>query len=194
MAAMTLAALGLGKGIMDLTSANSQAEAQKLQGDYAKSRFDTNARLAEMQGEDAIRRGDKEADQRIRQVSQVKGSQRVALAAQGIDIDSGSAAQVQGDTAKQGAEDVATIRGNAWREAWGYRAQAQDMRGQGEMAFRGSRVEASNTLLTGGLKAAGNIIDGASGLSFKSSSRGTSAAQNHTGLYSKPRRSGWQEN
>lgn len=130
-----------------------QSNAQSAQGNYQKTLYDTNARLATLQGEDAIIRGDKSANQLKTQGKQLIGSQRAALAAQGIDIGSGSALDVQTDTAALIAEDAMTIKNNAWREAWGYKVAANDATNRGNLVKLASDNESRNTLLTGGLKA-----------------------------------------
>jgi hypothetical protein len=157
MAAMTMAALAVGQGVMELSSAYSQSEAKKLQGKYQKELFDHNSRMAGLQAEDALRRGDREANQQRKKARQVQGSQRAALAAQGIDVDLGSAAEIQDETIVQGERDAQTVRNNAWREAWGYRAQAEDAASRGLMGDAIAQSDARNTLITGGMNAAGSF-------------------------------------
>ena len=50
-------------------------------------------------------------------------AQRTGYAASGVDINSGTAAQVQRNTQAQGDMDLMTLRANAAREAWGYQVQ-----------------------------------------------------------------------
>lgn len=143
-----------------VASGYSQASAQRAEGDYQKSIFDINARFAEAQAKDAIKRGDKEAIELTKRAKRLIGSQRVSLAAQGIDIESGTALQIQEDTAELSEADAMTIRNNAWKEAWGYRVQAFDFRNRGEFAKMSSRNRARNTLLTSGIQAAGTYQQG----------------------------------
>lgn len=137
-----------------LYTSYSQSEALKMQGEFQRQQADFNARIAETQAEDAIRRGDIEASRYRTQVQRTAGAQRVGLAAQGIDIASGTAADIQEETQIIGQQDIMTIRNNAWREAWGYRMEAQNQRASGAMASRARQFEARNTLLTGGIQAA----------------------------------------
>src|SRR5690242_19657087 len=51
------------------------------------------------------------------------GSQRAGLAANGVDINSGSAVDVQSTTAATGEADALTIRNNAARQAYGQQVQ-----------------------------------------------------------------------
>lgn len=158
---------------LSLAGGISQANAERSLGDYQQSIFNINARFSELQGEDAIRRGDKEATKIKRQAKQLIGKQRATLAAQGIELDEGTALAIQEDTAELGAADAMTVRNNAWREAWGYRAQALDLRSQGRLAKLGSRNRAANSLLSGGLGALDKLRQGGSlGGGSKSGSAG----------------------
>lgn len=136
-----------------LASGYSQASAIKAEGNYQKSIFDINARFSDAQAKDAINRGEKDVVKLRTQAKKLIGSQRAALAAQGIDIEDGSALDVQEDTADQAEGDVITLRNNAWKEAWGYRVQAFDYRNRGEFAKLSASNRARNTLLTSGIQA-----------------------------------------
>lgn len=137
-----------------LMSAYAQSESLKAQGDYQRQIGEVNARFGEMQAQDALKRGDEAASAHKQKVNQMVGSQRAAMASQGIALDSGSALDIQQETATMGAADALTIKNNAWREAWGYRVQASNSRFQGQFAQMGAQNDARNTLLTGGLNAA----------------------------------------
>lgn len=149
--AFMMASQGM-QGVSSFGGAYAQSQALKTQGDFEKQQYDTNVRLAQMQADDAIARGDKSAQLLQRQTKGQIGSERADMAAQGIDIDSGSAAEIQKDTAEMSKIDETTIRNNAWREAWGYKVQANDTAAKGEMAQIGANNAANNTMLTGGMK------------------------------------------
>lgn len=146
-------------GIASLFGASSQADAMKSQGEYQKTVADFNAQLSELQAQDAIDRGGKEAQQVKMQAKQMIGSQRAVMAANGVSVDTGSAAEVQADTQKMATQDAITIRNNAAREAWGYKTQALNYTTQGNMAKNAGAVNAGNTLLTGGLGAVSNFAN-----------------------------------
>lgn len=118
-------------------------------GDYNKEIADYNAKVAELQAADALDRG-AEAEGRHRvNVRGLIGAQRAALAAQGVDVASGSALEVQLDTAGRGEVDALRIRSNAAREAWGYEVQATDSRMRGELAQMEAKSRATSTILGG---------------------------------------------
>lgn len=147
--------------ISQVGGAYLQSKAQKTQGQYQKAMYDQNAKLADLSADDALRRGDKEVISLKKQGKQIIGAQRAALAAQGIEVDSGSALDVQVDTAYQVELDAMKIKNNAWREAWGYKTEALNARTQGTFAALGAKNAATNTLITGGLGAATSVASNA---------------------------------
>lgn len=153
-AAPTTGTAGMGEmgaafGALSLVSTLFGASSQQQAGKANKALMDRNAEIATFQADDAINRGRVAAKRRLSQVGQTIGAQRVALAAQGVDINSGTAADIQASTAKIGAIDAQTIRNNAAREAWGYKVNAQDLTLRGRLAEREGDNAAASTLLTG---------------------------------------------
>jgi len=156
-----VAASGVAGGISQFGNAYVQAQAAKTQGAYQRQQYEFNARMANLQAEDSIRRGDKEAKAHKKKVKGLIGSQRAAMAAQGIEVNADSALDIQADTAAQGAADALQIKNNAWREAWGYRVAAASNQGQGAFAYMAARHQAKNTLVTGGIQAANSFTSSA---------------------------------
>jgi hypothetical protein len=140
-----------GSAIASIGQTISQSLSQRALADAQKTSFETNKRIAELQATDAIKRGDREATLFAKKVKRVIGTQRAGLAAQGVEVDTGTALDLQLDTAEVGAIDTETIRHNAFREAWGYRVQAEDYGARGAYASMAGKAEARNTLITGGL-------------------------------------------
>ncbi len=148
--------MGVTAALMAVQAGSSyqQASAYESEGNYQKSIANINARFSKLNAQDAIKRGGKEAEQLKKQAKQLIGTQRVNLAAQGIDVESGSALDVQTDTAELAEIDAMTIRNNAWKEAWGYRVQAMNETFSGKYAQLSAQNKSRNTLLAGGLQAA----------------------------------------
>lgn len=113
-----------------------------------------NAQLADIAAQDAIQRGNMEADKSLARTRQQVGDQRAALAAQGVLVDSGTGADITNQTESLGALDAMTIKNNAAREAFGFRQQADNARIGGKFAALRGQNEAYSTLLTGGARAA----------------------------------------
>lgn len=156
--ALMMGASMVGQGVSSLFTSSAQSSAIEAQGEYQKQMFQMNSRLAEMQADDAIRRGDRAAYLYKKDVKRTIGNQRAALAAQGIEVNDGSALEVQMDTASQGEIDALTIKNNAYREAWGYKMEALTASSRGEYASISSKFDSSMTMLGGISGAAGSFL------------------------------------
>jgi hypothetical protein len=133
-----------------------QSVSQSQQSGYQAAVARNNQRIAEQQAQDALRRGDIAEDQQRQKTGLLIGTQRARLAGQGTALDEGSPLDIQGDTAAAGAQDALTIRSNAEREAWGYRAQAANYAAQARLAeSRAGWLGTGESLLAG----AGSVAD-----------------------------------
>lgn len=151
---VTAGILGGASMIMGVSQAYGQSKSLKIQGEYEKSLGQQNARFADLSATDALKRGETDAADAAGETERLIGSQRVALAANGIDPnDKGTASLLQQDAAAAGAREVLTIKNNAWREAWGYRVEALNATSKGEMANMYARQQAKDTLISGGIRA-----------------------------------------
>lgn len=130
-------------------SAMGAYQQSKVAGEVAAR----NAKLAELQAEDALRRGEREAAELRRRVAATKSAQRVSLAAKGLDLTYGTAADLQDQTDFFGESDVATVRTNARKEAFARRSQSANF--QAEALSQRPWLAAGSTLLTG----AGQVAD-----------------------------------
>lgn len=141
-------ALAAGSSVMSAAGMYQQGQVQKQVAA-------NNAVMSEYAAQDAQRRGEEEAAAIQRKAAGLKGTQRAMLAARGIDLGTGTAAEILDQTDFFGETDAATARGNAARDAWAYRAQGQDMRAQGRFAARNANTQAFSTLLG----TAGSVAD-----------------------------------
>lgn len=146
-------AIGAVSAFSQIRNSQNEAEGIRMKTEFEARQLDLNRDLAAFQAEDAIRRGDKEAVAKQKQTKQLIGAQKVALAASGVEIDSGSALDIMEDTAAIGASDVMTIKNNAWREAWGYKVQANNLKGQSEFSRIAGANASRNTLAAGNMNA-----------------------------------------
>jgi hypothetical protein len=159
MAGISTAALAILAGTSTVSSLYSQhqaAKGAKAMGEYEGKILETNARYADEQAEDALARGKEEEDRHKAAVRMLIGSQRTAIAAQGIELGSGSALDLQLEAEGLGALDALTIRNNARRESFGYKVQATDYRNRASLSrmgaigqARGIQNQQVTTLLTG---------------------------------------------
>ncbi|MBJ9142283.1 hypothetical protein [Citrobacter koseri] len=132
-----------------------QAYNQRQQGKYAKAVAEQNADIAESQAQDAINRGNIEADQRRREMRQRAGTAAATMGATGAELSSGTALDIFGDNAQFGTLDALTTVNNAQREAYGYQVQGMNAIAQGNAAQSQARAAVTQTLLTAPLKAYG---------------------------------------
>lgn len=129
---------------------------QSRQYSYQAKIAQQNAALDRKAAEDARARGAIEEARQYRKNAQLLGAQRAALAANGLEVDFGSAADLQTDTKTIGWEDAQTIRENAIRESKGYEISASNNVGKaasakaaGSAAMIGSIFDAGSTILSG---------------------------------------------
>lgn len=154
-AMMVASILGVGG---DALAASTTAGAQAAQGKSAQEAAEFNARMLEARATDAIERGEFQAARvRVASKGAVSG-QRASYAAQGVQVDTGSAADVSADTIDQAEQDIHQTKINAWRESWGLKTQAEGERQQGAYARMAGEQGAANTMLVGGLRVLGGGV------------------------------------
>ena len=134
--------MAVGAGYSAYSSMKAGSEQQKM--------FVRNAAFAEFQADDALARGAINEQRQRQTTKQVIGSQRVSFAAQNVDVNQGSALDVQADAAYLGELDALTIRNNAAKEAFGYRTGAGDYLQQGQYAWQTGQMQGINTILGAG--------------------------------------------
>lgn len=140
----TLSLLGqVGSGVMSFVSAQNQASAMEQ---VARN----NQKMAEYQAQDAQRRGEEEAQAAQRRARGLLGTQRSMMAARGLDLTSGTPAELQMQTEMFGEQDVATSRLNAAREAWAVRADAANQSANARIQARAMRMSGAGSLLGAG--------------------------------------------
>jgi hypothetical protein len=123
--------------------AKSQQSGLRFQADIA----DVNARIAELGAQSALDRGQRQVGALTLQAGRLKSRQRAAMAANGIDLGVGSAAEVQASTDIMKEIDVDTIIANAVRTAWGYRVEATNY--QNDAMMKRATARTISPLATG---------------------------------------------
>ena len=108
---------------------------------------DINARMAEADAQSVLFVGQRTEQAARRWTAGLKGKQRAAFAAGGVDLAQGSALRVLTDTDVLGEMDANQIQANAVREAWGHRIKATSIRNDALMKRAGA--SAINPLMAG---------------------------------------------
>lgn len=139
----------------------TQSNAIRGQSAFEQSAAEQNAKLLDRAAKDARERGMMDVRNIGLRADQIQGTQRARLAAQGVDVNSGSALDAQMDTVSMSEMDKLTARNNAAREAYGLQSQAQSIRGGAAMGAIGARGAARSTLLQSYTSGAKDLMLGA---------------------------------
>jgi hypothetical protein len=99
------------------------------------------------------------------------GKVKAAQAANGVDVNTGSAVAVQEGQRETSKLDTETVLNNAELQAYGYRSQATGFQAQAGLESE----EAAQAPIGADIGAAGGLLSGASGTAFKWSQLGSSA-------------------
>lgn len=117
-----------------------------------KSAFEYNAKMADIERERVVDKGDREQEAIGGRAAQMRGDQQAALAANGVDINYGSAAGVLAQTDYYGLQDQMTSERNKTDEDYSYRASAKNGRAKGSSISPG--MAAGTSLLSSAGKVA----------------------------------------
>ncbi len=138
-----------------------QGQSEKAMYDYQAGVARLNATIAEQNATYASDIGELQAGQYGWKAAQQLGSIKSAQASHGLDIRSGSAAQVQSSQKLVSETDMTFIRSNAAKTAYNYRNMAVQSTAQAGL----DTLAGQNAASAGMLKAATSIIGGASAVS-----------------------------
>jgi len=151
--------VGFAKAFEALSTAKAQKAAIKAQAAVEQAGLEANARFASIQAQDSIDRGEKAAKNRLDRTSKMLGAQKVALAAQGIEL-TGSAVDVLEETGREGRLDARTIRANAFRESLGFKAESINLRARARTVGLSARFKQRQTVIAGRARAGRDIAQG----------------------------------
>lgn len=139
------------------------AEAKAQEMEYQAQVDENNRKVAEWKAADARARGAKEEAALRVKVAALKGRQRSALAASGVEVGSGSALDILGDTAALGELDALTIRSNAEREEYEQKVVASNLSANAGL----KRMGANNARIAGKMNARTSLLQGAGSVASK---------------------------
>lgn len=150
-AVLALSATG---AVLGAQSAGTQAASQQSALETQAQTAANNAELSRIQADDALASGGNSESNSRMQTAGLKGSQRAALAANGVVLGEGSALDLLTSTDYMGEVDALTIRDNAAKQAWGYNIQADNyLTNSAQLSKSASSIDpgkaAGTSLLTG---------------------------------------------
>lgn len=141
-----LAAQGAGS-LMSAMGARDAAKAQKSALQAEAILAETNAKILEMNAQADLIAGQREEQKSRLSTAQLKGSQKVALAANGIALDTdptSTANNILTSTDVMGEIDANTIQANAIRSAFGQRIEATSYTNQAILKRAGAKAISPN--------------------------------------------------
>lgn len=143
--------------VVSLYAADRSAAAQKKAGEFQYEVANQNKKLADLKAQDELNKGAADAAAQRRRTQLQIGAQRAAIAANNVDLQTGSALDVLGDTALFGAIDEKQLRENAQRKAWASRMEGQNYGWQGDLARFNAKAGAQATYLNAASSIAGSF-------------------------------------
>lgn len=172
--------------LLQMVGASSAADDDKAAAGYDAAVSEQNAAISDQTAADVTAKGHSDEEQYLRKVAQLQGTQRATIAANNIDASSGSALDIQAQTAAAGAADASRIRSNALREAWGYKVEAQNYRNDAAFERTTGKLRAHTRILTAYGNAASTLGDaynktGGFGFGDSAPSGGNSSAPTDSG-------------
>ena len=162
---ISLMALAVGAAGTAVSAAGQieQGQATANAANYSAEVAANNAKIANQNAEYAINAGQVKAADSSMKGAAVLGKIRAAQAASGIDVNTGSAADVQQSQAETSKLDTETVINNADLRAYGYRSEATGFKAQSGL----DTAQAEQAPIGADIGAAGSSLSNASSLAFK---------------------------
>lgn len=147
------------KAAVVTTVAVQKSNAKKAEYEYKAKVAKNNAKIAETNAAQERQSGLEEARlQRIKTLQSV-GTQQTAMAANGIDVTSGTALDTIEDTATMGELDALMIEYNAERQAQNYEQTAANYKNQANLDYLAAKNAKKEGTLNAWSTAASGVVD-----------------------------------
>lgn len=152
-------ALG-GLAIFQAWAGLQQADTIRKNAKLKQQVDDMNAKFADLNAFRSLQEGQAQAADYEKKIEAVIGGQREAYASRNIDVNYGSAKEMQNDTQIQGVVNILNIQKQARDKALGYNNQAINERLQGQFKNIQGQLDASTAETTGFMQATHTAISG----------------------------------
>jgi hypothetical protein len=126
--------LGVGGLVSSALGSYYSSQASKISAQSQADIANLNAQVQERNAQSALLAGQNQVATITQQYGQLKGKQRASMAANGVDLGIGSAAEVQASTDVEKEVAANNAHANAVANAWGYRTQATNFQNQANTA------------------------------------------------------------
>lgn len=162
---ISLAMMGaaIGGGLVKAGGAMAAGDAANNAAMYRAQVAENNAKIAEQNVQWAEQAGAAKEGMQNMKTAQTVGGIKTAQGASGVNLDTGSAADVRAAAAALGELDALTIRSNTAREAYGYRVQGQSDKAQAEL----DRMQGAEAQRAGKVSALSSLLESASSVGGK---------------------------
>lgn len=148
--------LSAGGGVLNAFGASKKGKAAQAMYNYQAGMADYRSKIALQNRDYALQVGEDTAERYGIKAAATEGTTRAVAGASNIDIGSGSKARVIASEKKVAAMDMATIRNNAARRAYGYMVEAESetqqaglYRAAGRNAKSAANMEVASSLISG---------------------------------------------
>lgn len=135
---MPAASVALAGDTFKAFGAYQQASAVKSSLQSQAQAFTWDQAIRRQQALEQVQSGNAEATQSGLRYASLYGQQRAGMAANGVQLDKGSAAAVEASTKLMSSIDASTIQNNSNRSAWNYNVAATDFGNRSAMANSGA--------------------------------------------------------
>ena len=142
--------------VIAAVAAAAEGYSNYQEGKFNKGVSEYNARQLENQATRTRNKGTEAENEQRRRTAELISTQRAQAAGQGVDVDSGSALQLQEDAVLLGEVDALRIRENFSQEAESLEDQARLEIAKGKNAYKTGR----RSLISGGIVAGGKAYQG----------------------------------
>lgn len=156
-------ALMVASAVVGAAGSISSGMAAKNAADYQAQVASNNATVAAQNAEYALKAGSAQAENQSRKGAANLGRIKTAIAAGGVDVNSGSALDTQVGQRETNQLDTETVMNNAQLQAYGYRTQQTNFEAESKLdTMKGEAAEKSAYL-----KAGGDLLSSASSIGGK---------------------------
>ena len=152
-----------GGSLLSYFGAKREGAAQAGMYQYQSGIAQLNQKIAMQNRDYSLATGEQQAAEEGMKQRAIAGTTLARQGASGIDVGSGSSADVRTSQHDIATMDLATIRNNAARKAYGYTVEAAQDEAQSKL-FDMAAVESKKA---GDIKALGSLVSGVSGVSDK---------------------------
>lgn len=149
---------GIG-AIGQVQKATAQAKAGMASASYNKQVAENEAATQDLLAQQAIKRGEVDADRQTLAARQRMGSLRANMGASGFAMDSKTLLDMAADSAGNEQYDIALLRQNAAQDAWQHQVAATNYRNQSALADYEYK-QSKNSTKGLGLAVAGTLLGG----------------------------------